>query len=71
MNMKPTYLQPSFSSLTVIFWAIPICTILITQIASKLKVHEELAVIKGTILNRQGHNLNIPYVPKPTYLGRK
>lgn len=39
------------------------------QVASD--VHEELAVIKGTILYRQGHKLNIPYVPKSTYLGKK
>lgn len=41
------------------------------QIASELNMHEELAVIKGSILNRQGHKLNIPYEPKATYLGRQ
>jgi len=41
------------------------------QIAAKLNVHEELAVIKGTILNKQGHCLNIPYLPSSTYLGEK
>lgn len=41
------------------------------QIASELNVHEELALIKGSIINGQGHNLNIPYLPSPAYLGRK
>ncbi len=41
------------------------------QIAAGLNVHEELAIIKGTILNRQGHRLNIPYLPSSTYLGKK
>ncbi len=41
------------------------------QIASELNVHEELAIIKGTILNYQGHNLSIPYVPNSAYLGEK
>lgn len=41
------------------------------QIASELNVHEELAVIKGSILNRQGYNLNIPYLPRSRYLVRK
>jgi len=41
------------------------------QIATELNVHEELVIIKGTILNRQGHNLNIPYLPRSTYLGEK
>lgn len=41
------------------------------QIAAELNVHEELAIIKGTILNRQGHNLSIPYLPFATYLGEK
>lgn len=41
------------------------------QIASQLNVHEELAVLKAVILQRQGHKFNIPYVPKSTYLGGK
>jgi len=41
------------------------------QIASELKVHEELAIIKGTILNSQGYHLDIPYLPSSTYLGKK
>ena len=41
------------------------------QIAAELNVHEELALIKGTILNRQGYNLNIPYLPSSTYLGEQ
>jgi len=41
------------------------------QIASELNVHEELAVIKGSILNRQGHKMRIPYLPSSRYLGRK
>lgn len=41
------------------------------QIAAELNVHEELALIKGTILNKQGHCLSIPYVPNSTYLGEK
>jgi len=42
-----------------------------TQIAAELNVHEELAVIKGTNLNRQGYKLSIPFLPNPMYLGRK
>ncbi|OPX85531.1 MAG: hypothetical protein A4E53_03525 [Pelotomaculum sp. PtaB.Bin104] len=42
-----------------------------SQIGSQLNVHEELAVLKAVILNRQGHKFNIPYVPKSTYLGGK
>ncbi len=38
------------------------------QIATELNVHEELAIIKGTILNRQGHKFDIPYLPRSTYL---
>lgn len=41
------------------------------QIAAELNVHEELAVLKGTILNNQGHRLNIPYPPSSTYLSDK
>lgn len=41
------------------------------QIAAELNVHEELAVIKGTILNKQGYSLHIPYQPSSTYLGEK
>jgi len=41
------------------------------QIAAELNVHEELAIIKGDILKRRGHKLNIPYVPKAGYLGRR
>lgn len=41
------------------------------MIAAELNVHEELAVIKADILKRQGHKLNIPYVPKAGYLGRR
>lgn len=41
------------------------------QIASELNVHEELAIIKGTILNWQGYNLNIPYLPNSNYLATK
>jgi len=39
------------------------------QMAAELKVHEELVIIKGIILNRQGYNLNIPFVPASNYLG--
>lgn len=42
-----------------------------SEIATELNVHEELVLLKGTILNRQGHNLSIPYLPISTYLGRK
>jgi Zn-dependent peptidase ImmA (M78 family) len=41
------------------------------QIAAELNVHEELAIIKGSILNRQGHKFKIPYLPGSTYLERK
>lgn len=41
------------------------------EIASELNIHEELVLLKGTILNRQGHHLNIPYLPVSTYLGQK
>jgi Zn-dependent peptidase ImmA (M78 family) len=41
------------------------------MIATELDVHEELAVIKGMILKRQGHKLNIPFVPAAGYLVRK
>jgi Zn-dependent peptidase ImmA (M78 family) len=41
------------------------------QIAAELNVHEELAIIKGTILNRQGYKFNIPFLPSATYLERR
>lgn len=42
-----------------------------SQVAAELHIHEELAIIKGIILNSKGHKLNIPYDPKSTYLGDK
>jgi len=42
-----------------------------TQIAAELNVHEELVIIKGAILNRQGHKVNISYEPAAGYLGQK
>ncbi|WP_350342376.1 ImmA/IrrE family metallo-endopeptidase [Proteinivorax tanatarense] len=42
-----------------------------SDIASALNVHEELAIIKGGILNRRGFNLKIPYDPKANYLALK
>lgn len=41
------------------------------QMAAELNVHEELIIIKATILNKQGHKLNIPYIPDSNYLGKK
>ena len=41
------------------------------QIATELNVHEELVILKGTILNRQGHSFSISYLPSSTYLGEK
>lgn len=40
------------------------------QIAAELNVHEELAIIKGSILNRQGHKFQVPCLPSSRYLGR-
>ncbi len=48
----------------------PVWILPYAQIAIGLNVHE-LAVLKGTILNRQGHQFNIPYLPKAIYLGKK
>lgn len=42
-----------------------------SEIASSLNVHEELAIIKGGILNKQGLELKIPYHPKSNYLSVK
>ena len=41
------------------------------MIAAELNLHEELTVIKGDILKRQGYKLDIPYVPKTGYLGKR
>ena len=41
------------------------------KIAAELNVHEELVIIKGDILKRQGYKLNVPYAPKAGYLGKK
>lgn len=42
-----------------------------SQIAAELNVHEELAIIKGDILKRQGYPIIVPFTPKARYLGRK
>ncbi|MBZ9623304.1 hypothetical protein G9F71_010625 [Clostridium sp. FP2] len=41
-----------------------------SQIACILGVHTELVLIKAQLLNRKGHNLNIPYVPGADFLGK-
>lgn len=38
------------------------------NLACELNVHIELALIKAQILNTQGCNLKIPYIPKSNYL---
>ncbi len=42
-----------------------------SQIAAELNVHEELVLMKATILNKQGHKFTIPYIPDLNYLGKK
>ena len=39
--------------------------------AAALHVHEELAIIKGDILKRQGYKLKVLDLPRSGYLGRK
>jgi Zn-dependent peptidase ImmA (M78 family) len=41
------------------------------QIACTLGVHTELVMVKAQLLNSRGHKLNVPYVPKSNFLGKK
>ncbi|MBW9158801.1 ImmA/IrrE family metallo-endopeptidase [Clostridium tagluense] len=41
-----------------------------SQIACTLGVHTDLAIIKAQLLNKKGHNLNVPYVPGANFLGK-
>lgn len=39
--------------------------------ADELHAHTELVIIKGKLLNKRGHNLNVPYMATLNYLGGK
>lgn len=41
------------------------------QIAPELGVHKELVIIKGTLLNKRGYELTVPYMESCNYLGSK